>query len=145
MGLPMTRNLVDAGHQVTVASRSRGPVDEALSFGAVDGGSPAGVASASEVVVLCVPNSPDVVDVLDAMTASLAPGTIVVDCSTIDPDVERAQHARVTDAGGQYLDAPVSGGTVGAKNGTLTLMVGGDAAVLDDARPALEPMARSEE
>jgi 3-hydroxyisobutyrate dehydrogenase len=141
MGLPMARNLVDAGHQVTVASRSRGPVDEALSFGAVDGASPAGVASASEVVVLCVPNSPDVVAVLDAMTASLAPGTIVVDCSTIDPDVERAQHARVTDAGGRYLDAPVSGGTVGAKNGTLTLMVGGDAAVLDDARPALEPMA----
>ena len=141
MGLPMTRNLLEAGHQVTVASRSRPPVDEALSFGAVDGVDPAGVAAASEVVVLCVPNSPEVVQVLDGMVGSLSPGTIVVDCSTIDPDVERAQHARVTDAGARYLDAPVSGGTVGAKNGTLTLMVGGDGATLDDARPALDPMA----
>jgi 3-hydroxyisobutyrate dehydrogenase len=137
----MTRNLVEAGHQVTVASRSRGPVEEALSLGALDGGDPAGVAATSEVVVLCVPNSPEVVQVLDAMVDSLTPGTIVVDCSTIDPDVERAQHARVTGAGARYLDAPVSGGTVGAKNGTLTLMVGGDAPVLEDARPALEPMA----
>jgi len=141
MGLPMTRNLVQAGHQVTVTSRSRGPVDEAVSFGAVDGGTPADVAAASEVLVLCVPNSPDVVAVLDAALPGLAPGTIVVDCSTIDPDVERAQHVRVAGAGGRYLDAPVSGGTVGAQNGTLTLMVGGDAAVLEKARPALDPMA----
>ncbi|HTZ10441.1 MAG TPA: NAD(P)-dependent oxidoreductase [Acidimicrobiales bacterium] len=141
MGLPMARNLVEAGHDVTVASRSPGPVREALSFGATDGGTPAGVAAASEVVVLCVPNSPDVVAVLDGVLPGLAPGTIVVDCSTIDPDVERAQHARVAEVGGRYLDAPVSGGTVGARNGTLTLMVGGEAAVLEDARPALEPMA----
>ena len=141
MGLPMTRNLVDSGHQVTVASRSRPPVDEAVSFGAHDGGSVAQVASESEVVVLCVPNSPEVVQVIDAMLPALRPGTVVVDCSTIDPDVERAQHERVTAVGARYLDAPVSGGTVGAKNGTLTLMVGGDAATLEDARPALEPMA----
>ena len=102
---------------MTVASRSRGPVDEAVSFGAVDGGTPAEVAAASEIVILCVPNSPEVVQVLDAMLESLAPGTIVVDCSTIDPDVERAQHERVAAAGARYLDAPVSGGTVGAKNG----------------------------
>ena len=141
MGLPMTRNLVAAGHAVTVASRSPGPVEEAVAFGAVDGGTPAAVAAASEVLVLCVPNSPDVVAVLDGALPGLAPGTIVVDCSTIDPDVERAQHVRVTEAGGRYLDAPVSGGTVGAHNGTLTLMVGGDGAVLEAARPALEPMA----
>jgi len=141
MGLPMTRNLVAAGHRVTVASRSRPPVDEAVAFGAVDGGTLAGVAAASEVLVLCVPNSPEVVQVLDGVLPGLAPGTIVVDCSTIDPDVERAQHARVAEAGGRYLDAPVSGGTVGAANGTLTLMVGGDAATLEDARPALDPMA----
>ena len=141
MGLPMTRNLVKAGHEVTVSSRSRPPIDEAVSFGAIDGGGPAGVADASEVLVLCVPNSPEVVQVVDAVLPALRSGTIVVDCSTIDPDVERAQHERVTATGARYLDAPVSGGTVGAQNGTLTLMVGGDAATLADARPALDPMA----
>ena len=141
MGLPMTRNLLEAGHTVTVASRSRGPVDAALKLGAADGGDPAGVARASEIVILCVPNSPDVVEVVDAMLAALGPDHVVVDCSTIDPDVERAQHDRVTATGARYLEAPLSGGTVGAENGTLTLMVGGDADTLDRARPALEAFA----
>jgi 3-hydroxyisobutyrate dehydrogenase len=141
MGLPMTRHLVEAGHVVTVASRSRGPVDEAIAFGAMAGDSPAAVAGASDVTILCVPNSPEVVEVVGAMLPALGAGKTVVDCSTIDPDVERAQHERVTAAGARYLDAPVSGGTVGAENGTLTLMVGGDAATLEDTRPALEPMA----
>ena len=141
MGLPMARNMVEAGHRVAVASRSRPPVDAALDFGAVDGGSPAEVAAQSELVVLCVPNSPDVVSVLDSMVGALGPGTIVVDCSTIDPDVEREQHERVAATGARYLDAPVSGGTVGAAKGTLTLMVGGDSATLDDARAGLDPVA----
>jgi len=141
MGLPMTRNLVAAGHEVFVASRSRPPVDEAIAFGATDGGTLTDVAASSEVTILCVPNSPDVVQVIDAMLPALGPGKIVVDCSTIDPDVERQQHNRVRATGGRYLDAPVSGGTVGAQKGTLTLMVGGDAETLEDARAALEPMA----
>jgi 3-hydroxyisobutyrate dehydrogenase len=141
MGLPMAGHLVAAGHDVTVASRGRGPVDAAVAFGAADGGSPRGVAEASDVVVLCVPNSPEVVEVVDAMVPVLGPGMTVVDCSTIDPDVERAQHERVGAAGAHYLDAPLSGGTAGAKNGTLTLMVGGDATVLAETEPALEPFA----
>src|SRR5688500_3714184 len=141
MGLPMTNHLLAAGHRVTVASRSRGPLESAVSAGAIDGGSPAGVAAASDVVILCVPDSPDVAQVVGDLLGSLRPGAIVVDCSTIDPDVERAQHARVADAGGRYLDAPVSGGTAGAVKGTLTLMVGGDGSTLEDARPALEPFA----
>lgn len=141
MGLPMTRNLVQAGHRVSVASRRRGPIDAAVGFGAVDGGSPAGVAEQSDVVIMCVPDSPDVVAVVDAMLEALRPGTIVVDCSTIDPDVELRQHAKVAERHARYLDAPVSGGTVGAEKGTLTLMVGGDASTLDDARAGLEPMA----
>ena len=141
MGLPMTRHLLAAGHRVTVASRSQGPVDAAVSEGAVDGRSPGGVAAASDVVILCVPDSPDVVQVVGDLLGSLRPGAIVVDCSTIDPDVERAQHVRVAEAGGRYLEAPVSGGTAGAVKGTLTLMVGGEASTLDDARPALEPFA----
>ena len=93
MGLPMAGHLVSAGHEVTVASRGRGPIDAAVAFGATDGGSPRGVAEASDVVILCVPNSPEVVEVVDAMLPVLGTGTTVVDCSTIDPEVERAQHA----------------------------------------------------
>jgi 3-hydroxyisobutyrate dehydrogenase len=141
MGLPMTRHLVEAGHDVTVASRSRGPIEAAVAAGAVEGDGPAGVAEASEVTILCVPNSPEVTEVVDAALPALTDGKIVVDCSTIDPEVERAQHDRVGAAGARYLEAPLSGGTVGAEKGTLTLMVGGVAGVLEAARPALDPFA----
>lgn len=142
MGLPMVRNLLEKGHVVTVSNRSRGPVEAAVALGAKDGGDPAGVAAASEVVVLCVPNSPQVVEVVDRLLPGLSAGTVVVDCSTIDPDVEVEQHQRVAAAGARYLDAPVSGGSVGAQNGTLTLMVGGEADVLEAARPALDAFSR---
>jgi len=141
MGLPMAGHLIEAGHDVTVASRSRGPIEAALARGATDGGSPRGVAEASEVVIICVPNSPEVVEVVDAMLPALGAGMTVVDCSTIDPDVERAQHVRVAGTGARYLDAPLSGGTAGAHNGVLTLMVGGDAATLEETGPALDPFA----
>jgi 3-hydroxyisobutyrate dehydrogenase len=141
MGLPMAGHLVTAGHDVSVASRSRGPIDAAVAAGATDGGSARGVAEASEVIFLCVPNSPEVVEVVDAMLPVLGKGRTVVDCSTIDPEVERAQHTRVAETGARYLDAPLSGGTAGAQRGTLTLMVGGDAAVLAETEPAMEPFA----
>jgi 3-hydroxyisobutyrate dehydrogenase len=141
MGLPMTRHLVEAGHDVMVASRSRGPIDAAVAFGAREGDGPRAVVEASEITILCVPNSPEVVEVVDAAMPALGAGKIVVDTSTIDPAVERAQHERVTAAGAGYLEAPLSGGTVGAQKGALTLMVGGDAATLDAARPALEPFS----
>lgn len=141
MGLPMTRHLVAVGHRVTVASRGRRPIEAALSFGAVEGASPAAVAAASAVVFLCVPNSPDVVTVVDGLLPALGPGQVVVDCSTIDPDVERDQHRRVEETGARYLDAPLSGGTAGAEKGVLTLMVGGSAGVLETVRPALDPFA----
>jgi 3-hydroxyisobutyrate dehydrogenase len=141
MGLPMTRHLLAAGHAVTVSSRRRGPIDRALGLGAVDGGDPAGVAAASEMVILCVPDSPDVVQVIDAMLPALGEGHVVIDCSTIDPAVERAQHERVSATGARYLEAPLSGGSAGAEKGTLTLMVGGDESTLDAARPALEPFS----
>ncbi len=139
MGLPMTRNLLANGHEVTVASRSRGPIDAAVEAGATDGGDPAGVARAGEVTVLCVPRDADVESVVGAMLQELGPGKVVVDCSTIDPDVERAQHERVGATSAGYLEAPLSGGgTVGAERGTLTLMVGGHPEALEAARPALE-------
>jgi 3-hydroxyisobutyrate dehydrogenase len=92
-------------------------------------------------VILCVPSSPQVAEVVDAMLPVLGAGKVVVDCSTIDPEVERDQHQRVTATGAGFLDAPLSGGTAGAERGTLTLMVGGDAATLETARPALDPFA----
>ncbi|HYA68083.1 MAG TPA: NAD(P)-dependent oxidoreductase [Acidimicrobiales bacterium] len=141
MGLPMTRNLLAAGHQVSVVSRSRQPVETAVSLGAVDASSPAELAESSDVVVMCVPNSPDVAGVVASMLDALVPGKIVVDCSTIDPDVERAQHDAVSATGAEYLDAPVSGGTAGAQAGTLTLMVGGDPSTLERVRPALDPFS----
>jgi 3-hydroxyisobutyrate dehydrogenase len=141
MGLPMTRHLAEAGHDVTVASRSRAPIEQAMAFGARDGADPRRVASESDVMILCVPSSPDVVEVIDAALPELGPGRIVVDTSTIDPEVERAQHERVSATGARYLEAPLSGGTVGAERGSLTLMVGGSPDTLADARPALDPFA----
>jgi len=141
MGLPMTGHLLKAGHTVSVASRSRGPIDAALALGADDGKSPRGVAEASDVVVLCVPNSPEVVEVVDDMLPVLGEGKTVVDCSTIDPGVEREQHRRVAATGARYLDAPLSGGTAGAEKGVLTLMVGGDQSTLTDTEAALIPFA----
>jgi 3-hydroxyisobutyrate dehydrogenase len=141
MGLPMTRHLLEAGHRVTVASRSPGPIERAVALGAVDGGSVPAVAEAGQIVILCVPSSPQVAEVVDLMLPALGPGKVVVDCSTIDPEVARAQYQRVTTSGAGFLDAPLSGGTAGAEKGTLTLMVGGDEATLETARPALEPFA----
>lgn len=141
MGLPMTRHLLEAGHEVTVASRSQGPVDRAVALGARDGGSPAAVAADSETVFLCVPSSPQVAEVVDALLPELRPGRVVVDCSTIDPEVARTQHERVTDAGAGFLDAPLSGGTAGAEAGTLTVMVGGESATLEAVRPLLDAFA----
>jgi 3-hydroxyisobutyrate dehydrogenase len=141
MGLPMARHIVEAGHDVTVASRGRAPIDLAVGFGAKEGVDAADVVGSSDVTILCLPSSPQVVEVLDAALPALGPGTIVVDTSTIHPDVERAQHERVLATGAGYLEAPLSGGTVGAQKGQLTLMVGGPEETLDAARPALNPFA----
>jgi 3-hydroxyisobutyrate dehydrogenase len=141
MGLPMTRNLLKAGHRVTVTSRSRGPIDEAVAEGAVDGGDPAGVATAADVTFICVPDAPDVRQVIDTMLPALGPGKRVVDCSTIDPEAERVMHERVSATGARYLEAPLSGGTIGAEKGTLTMMVGGDAGTLDEVRPVFDGVA----
>ena len=99
------------------------------------------MAEASEIVFLCVPSSPQVAEVVGLMLPALGPDKVVVDCSTIDPEVARAQHQLVTATGAGFLDAPLSGGTAGAEKGTLTLMVGGDEATLARVAPALEPFA----
>jgi 3-hydroxyisobutyrate dehydrogenase len=142
MGLPMTHHLVEAGHQVTVASRSPEPVTQAVAFGAVDGKDPATVAAAAEITFLCLPNSPEVTEVVNAMLEKLGPDKTVVDCSTIDPDAERQLHTTVGDKGAHYLDAPLSGGTNGAQKGTLTVMVGGDDETVANTTPIMSSFAK---
>jgi 3-hydroxyisobutyrate dehydrogenase-like beta-hydroxyacid dehydrogenase len=141
MGKPMALNLIKAGHSLVVHSRSRKPVDELVSAGATAAATPADVAKAASVVITMVPDTPDVELVLtgpDGVVDQLKAGTIVIDMSTISPEVTKRLAATIAAKGGSMLDAPVSGGEIGAKNGTLTIMVGGD----EDAYRLVEPILR---
>jgi 2-hydroxy-3-oxopropionate reductase len=141
MGKPMARNLLARGFQLLVHSRSRGPVDELAAAGADTAGSPADVARQTNVVLTMLPDSPDVVSVLegrDGVFSALQPGTLLVDHSTIAPSVARRLADRAASLGAAMLDAPVSGGEIGAINASLSIMVGGDDASFARARPIFE-------
>jgi 2-hydroxy-3-oxopropionate reductase len=141
MGKPMASNLLRGGVSLLVASRSRPPVDELVAAGATAADSPAEVAEACDVVFTMLPDGPDVRQVLAGprgLLAALRPGAVVVDASSIAPGVARELAALVAARGGSMLDAPVSGGEIGAKSATLSIMVGGDAAPLERVRPLLE-------
>jgi 2-hydroxy-3-oxopropionate reductase len=143
MGKPMAANLLKAGYPVVVHSRSQGPVDELVAAGARRGTSPADVARQATRVITMVPDSPDVERVLDGpdgVFSALQPGTIVIDMSSIAPGVARRLAERAASLGAAMLDAPVSGGDIGAINGTLSIMVGGDAAAFAAARPLFDIM-----
>ena len=143
MGRPMAKNLLKAGYPVVVHSRSKGPVDDVVAAGARAASSPADVARQATRIITMVPDSPDVEKVLDGpegVFSAMQPGTIVIDMSSIAPAVARRLAARSKERGGSMLDAPVSGGDIGAINGTLSIMVGGDPAVIDRCRPVLESM-----
>jgi 2-hydroxy-3-oxopropionate reductase len=147
MGRPMAQNLLARGFGVVVHSRSRGPVDELVAAGAQAAKTPADVARQSAIVVTMVPDSPDVEAVLegtDGVFAALAPGSLIIDCSTIAPAVARRLAARAAELGSAMIDAPVSGGEVGAKSASLSIMIGGDASAVERARPMLEAMGNKE-
>ena len=147
MGRPMARNLLARGFSVVAHSRSRGPVDELVAAGAQAARTPADVARQSAIVVTMVPDSPDVEAVLegaDGVFATLAPGSLIIDCSTIAPAVARRLAARAAELGSAMIDAPVSGGEVGAKSASLSIMIGGDAPAVERARPLLEAMGNKE-
>ena len=147
MGKPMARNLMARGFTLVVHSRSRGPVDELVAEGATAASTPADVARQARVVMTMVPDSPDVVAVLegkDGVFGALQPGTLIVDHSTIAPAVARRLAERAAALGASMLDAPVSGGEVGAINAALSIMVGGEAAAFERARPMLEAMGNPE-
>ena len=146
MGGAMAANLRRVGFPLTVWNRSAGRAAELLELRAVQGASPAAVAEASDVVVICVSDSPDVEAVLfgpEGVSAGASPGTLVVDCSTISPTASRDFAARLAAQGVAMVDAPVSGGSEGAQKATLTIMVGGEPADVERARPVLEAMGRS--
>jgi len=142
MGMPMGRNLLRAGFELTVWARRPESATEILAEGAVWAASPRELAERSDVVVLMVTNSPDVQQlVLDAgVLDGAAPGSVIVDMSTIAPAVSRSLAAACAARNVTFLDAPVSGGTQGAAAGTLTIMVGGEAEALERVRPVLDAM-----
>ena len=152
MGRPMVANLIAAGYAPTVWNRSRAGVDACVELGATAATTPRAVAEASDVLITIVTDSRDVEEVLiegpggdaeQATIAGLSAGATVIDMSTISPVVTREIAERLSARGVQMLDAPVSGGDTGAKAGTLSIMVGGDAAALERCRPILEAMGKT--
>lgn len=146
MGGAMAANLRRTGFPLSVWNRSPGRATSLLELGAVEAASPRAAAEASDVVVICVSDSPDVEAVLfgpEGVSAGAAPGTLVVDCSTISPTASREFGARLAEQGVAMVDAPVSGGSEGAQKATLTIMVGGEEGNVARARPVLEAMGRS--
>src|SRR5688572_12797207 len=147
MGKPMALNLRKKGFDVVVHSRSRGPVDALVAAGAIAVNSAAEVAQAGRVVITMLPDGPDVEKVLEGANGvfgAMQKGTVIVDSSTIAPATARRLAARATELGAAMLDAPVSGGEIGAIDGTLTFMVGGDAEALESVREVLSAMGKPE-
>src|SRR6476660_7967893 len=149
MGRPMALNLIKAGYKLVVTSRSKGPIDALSAAGAKAVKTPADVAREADVIVTMVPDTPDVELVIrgkdgaDGVLGGLKRGAIVIDMSTISPDVTRQLAEAVAAKGGSMLDAPVSGGEIGAKNATLTIMVGGDEKVFERVKPLFERMGKN--
>jgi 3-hydroxyisobutyrate dehydrogenase len=140
MGAAMAANLARAGYGVMAWNRTAGRAPELDSLGIERAASPASVAASSSAVVVCVSDTPDVEAVLfapDGVAAGAEPGTLVIDCSTIAPGATRAFAAQLAAEGVRLVDAPVSGGSEGARNATLSIFVGGDPPDVERARPIL--------
>ena len=142
MGAPMARRLIGGGNRVRVFNRSAERARALAADGATVAADAAACAAGAEVVFIMVPDTPDVEATVAKIEPVLKPGQIVVDMSTVAPTAERAISARLKAKGVEYLDAPVSGGDVGARDGTLAIMVGGDAAAFERARPLFELMGK---
>ncbi len=146
MGKPMARNLRKAGYPLVVYNRSRPPMEELAAEGAEMASSPREVAQRSDVVITMLPDTPDVEQVLagpDGVFAGGRPGLIVIDMSTIDPIAARRLAAQAAARGITMLDAPVSGGEIGAIQGTLSIMVGGEEAAFERCLPIFQAMGRN--
>ena len=145
MGRPMAAHLLAGGHALHVHSHKPAPA-ELTDKGAVDCRTGREVARNADVVIIMVPDTPDVADVLfgaDGVAAGLAPGKVVVDMSSISPVETKKFARRINELGCEYLDAPVSGGEVGAKAATLTIMVGGKEETFARVKPLFHLMGKN--
>ena len=146
MGKPMARNILKAGFPLVVHNRSRAAVDELVAEGATAAWTPAEVARQVDIVITNLPDSPDVEQVAlgaDGILEGAHEGLIFIDNSTIKPATARKIATALAEKGVFALDAPVSGGDIGAINGTLTIMLGGEESALNKALPVLEAMGKS--
>lgn len=145
MGLPMARHIAQAGFPLTVWNRTTSKMEEARDW-AVLAQSPQEVAQNSDVVITIVGDTPDVQEVVlgeKGVLAGAREGMILVDMSTISPEATRQLAAQLQEHGVQMLDAPVTGGDVGAQQGTLSIMVGGEESAFEQVKPILETMSQS--
>ena len=143
MGRPMAKNLLKAGFPLVVHSRSQGPVADLVSAGASRAESPREIAGRSTRIITMLPDSPDVELVLegpDGVFSAMQAGTILIDTSSIAPEAARRLAGRAAALGATMLDAPVSGGEIGAINAALSIMVGGDAEAFAAVKPILDAM-----
>jgi 3-hydroxyisobutyrate dehydrogenase len=143
MGAAMAANLARAGFRVRAWNRTPGRAAELLELGVAEVPDPAALAADAEIVVVCVSDTPDVEQVLfgdRGIAAGARPGTIVVDCSTISPSATRAFAARLAARDVSLVDAPVTGGSEGARKGTLSILVGGAPGDVERVRPVLAAM-----
>lgn len=146
MGKSIARNILKAGFPLTVHNRSRAAVEEMQAEGAAAAHSPRQVAESSDIVFTNLPDSPDVEQVVlgpGGVIEGARPGMVVVDNSTIKPESARRLAAALAEAGALALDAPVSGGDVGARQGTLAVMVGGPRATFDRVLPIFQAMGKT--
>jgi 2-hydroxy-3-oxopropionate reductase len=147
MGRPMAGHLLKKGYAVVGHNRSQAAVDALVKEGARRGSGPRDVAAQSSVIITMVPDTPDVEQVIagdDGVLAGLQRGSLVIDMSSISPVATRRLATLVAEKGGTMLDAPVSGGEIGAVNATLSIMVGGPRSAFDRARPIFECMGNPE-
>jgi 3-hydroxyisobutyrate dehydrogenase len=146
MGLPMALNLMRAGHQVTVHNRTREREAAAEKAGARRAASPAEAARGAEITITCVSDTPDVETIVlgeEGVIQGAGAGALLIDMSTISPSATKEIAAALAAKGIRMLDAPVSGGSEGAQQGTLSIMVGGDAADVSAATPVLAAMGKT--
>ena len=142
MGAPMARNLHVAGHLAAIWNRSAGKSQQLHTvLGVAIAESPAALAGQCELIILSVSADDDVLEMIEALLPGLQPGSVVLDTSTVSRETAQRAAEKLAAAGAAFLDAPVSGGIEGARNGTLAMMVGGEAAVLERIRPVLDSIA----
>ncbi|MEN3346710.1 MAG: 3-hydroxyisobutyrate dehydrogenase [Bradyrhizobium sp.] len=142
MGGPMAANLVKAGHKVTAFDLVAASRDQAKGDGAAIAESGAGAVKGADIVITMLPAGKHVLGVWNEIIPHMAKGTLIIDCSTIDVESAKQAHALATKHGMASVDAPVSGGTGGAKGGTLTFMCGGEAPAFAAAQPVLANMGK---